>query len=97
LNALRYSRLPHGAAGCSDTQSLTDRSVNAGIVGFRGSTQPTGVIPLADVTSLDSRVINTTVWHDGIDKNSSHEIGVATRSISENRLIEVSSIETSFT
>ncbi len=52
---------------------------------------------LVDATFLDSGIVNTSIWHNSIDKNSSHEIGIAISSISENRLIEVSSFETGFT
>jgi PKD domain len=52
---------------------------------------------LVDATSLDSGIVNAPIWHNSIDKDSSHEIGVAISSISENRLIEISSLETGFT
>jgi large repetitive protein len=52
---------------------------------------------LVDATFSDSGIVNTPIWHNSIDKNSSHEIGIAISNISENRLIEVSSLETGFT
>jgi hypothetical protein len=47
---------------------LIDRSVNAEVVGFRGSTQPTGGNPTNDISS------DTAIWHNSVTANGFFEI-----------------------